>query len=126
MTRPLVSADDVRDARKRRETRLTIPAAAIVTPLARDEAARWGIELVEETAGVGGSRPGGGSAGPGRSGATGRSPATGSPARPVPHVPTCDDPGDPVERIVARVMAQVPGADPAQVREIARRVLGSP
>lgn len=111
MTRPLVSADDVRDARKRRETRLTVPAAAIVTPLARDEAARWGIELVEETAG---RSPGA------------ASPAAGSPARPVPHVPTCDDSGDPVERIVARVMAQVPGADPAQVREIARRVLGSP
>lgn len=106
MSRPLVSADDVRDARKRRETRLVLPEDAIVTPLAHDEAARWGIELVDAPE----------AAGAGRSRATGRPP--------VPHVPTCDDPGDPVDRIVARVMAQVPDADPAQVREIALRVLG--
>lgn len=122
MSRPLVSADDVRAARKRRETRLVVPAGAIVTPLARDEAARYGIELVEGD-GAGPARPDAPSTGSGR--------AAPGPSRsvdiPTPsarqHVPTCDDPSDPVERIVARVMAQVPGADPAQVREIARRVL---
>lgn len=120
MSRPLISADDVRAARKRRETRLTVPADALVTPLARDEAARWGIELVE-----------GGPTGGGSPAAPGGAPAGDRPAPSTPskgsraHVPTCDDPGDPVERIVARVMGQVPDADPAQVREIARRVLES-
>lgn len=100
MSRPLISADDVRRARERRETRLLVPPGAIVTPLARDEAARHGIELAagEEEA-----------------------PRSALPER--PHVPTCDDPGDPLERIVARVRARVPGADPEQICRIARRVL---
>lgn len=122
MSRPLISADDVRAARQRRETRLAVPADALVTPLARDEAARWGIELVEadDPAG-GGSSTGRGGSPPGRDRAAPSAPSKGSRA----HVPTCDDPGDPVEQIVARVMARVPEADPAQVREIARRVLES-
>lgn len=99
MSRPVVSADDVRRARERRETRLAVPGGAVVTPLARDEAARWGIELVEGAAGA-----------PARAGASARS-----------HVPTCDP--DDLERVVARVRARVPHADPAHVREIARRVL---
>lgn len=120
MSRPLISADDVRAARQRRETRLAVPADALVTPLARDEAARWGIELVEgDPAGGGSPTPGG--ATPDRVRAAPSTPSKGGRA----HVPTCDDPGDPVERIVARVMARVPEADPAQVREIARRVLES-
>ncbi|MDX1622487.1 MAG: hypothetical protein R3199_00695 [Gemmatimonadota bacterium] len=88
MARALISAEDVRAARRRRETRLSVPAGAIVTPLARDEASRWGIELV------------------GEAGATRES-----------------APSD-VERVVQRVLAQVPEADPEQVRTIARRLLG--
>lgn len=101
MNRPLVSADDVRDARGRRLTRLVVPAGAIVTPLARDEAARWGIELVEGTES--------------RGEGTGAAPASGARAA------TCDP--DDVDRVVRRVMAKVPDADPARVREIARRAL---
>lgn len=112
MSRPLVSADDVRAARKRRETRLVVPADAIVTPLARDEAARHGIDLVEgSTAGPAGSTSG-----------DSRIVETPTPSA-RRRVATCDAPSDPVERIVDRVMAKVPGADPDQVREIARRVL---
>lgn len=99
MSRPVVSADDVRAARKRGETRLAVPRGAIVTPLARDEAERWAIELAEVAES------------PVQAGAGVRS----------PHVPTCD-PND-LERLVARVRARVPDADTGQVREIARRVL---
>jgi len=98
VSRPLVSADDVRRARERRETRLAVPSGAIVTPLARDEAARWGIELVEE-----------------------RSPGRGRSRSDRSHAATCDP--DDVERVVRRVLAKVPDADPARVREIARRAL---
>ncbi len=97
--RPVVSADDVRAARKRRETRLLVPPGAIVTPLARDEAARWGIEIAEGTPAA--APPG--------------------PAAARVHSPTCSP--DDLERVVERVRARVPQADPAQVREIARRVL---
>ncbi|HET6341208.1 MAG TPA: hypothetical protein VFG78_03395 [Gemmatimonadota bacterium] len=96
MTRPVLSADDVRAARKRGETYLVLPEGAIVTPLARDEADRLGIELV----------------------------ATDARVLPTPggrHAATCDP--DDLERVIERVRAQVPGADPAQVREIARRIL---
>ncbi|HUP18611.1 MAG TPA: hypothetical protein VM778_01525 [Gemmatimonadota bacterium] len=110
MSRPVLSAADVRAARRRRETRLAVPAGAIVTPLARDEAARWGIELLEERAGSGTPAAGGPSAA-GSSGAPSGSPRSA----------TCD-PSD-LDRLVERVRARVPGADPAQVREIARRVL---
>ncbi|MGH7571146.1 MAG: hypothetical protein ACREMK_04795 [Gemmatimonadota bacterium] len=102
MSRPVVSAENVRAARRRGETGLPVPQGAIVTPLARDEAERFGIELSEMGAARGGSGVGGD---PGESG----------------HVPTCD-PND-LERLVERVRARVPGADPAQVREIASRVL---
>lgn len=108
MSRALISADDVRSARRRRETRLLVPPHAIVTPLARDEAARWGIELVE-----------GGEAASPDPGSGSRSRAA---ARPD-HDPTCDAPPEDVERIVRRVMAKVPEADPGQVRTIARRLL---
>lgn len=102
MTRPVVSAEDVRAARRRGETRLAVPSGGIVTPLAREEAGRSGIELVE---------------GAGTGGQPGSAPA----APPGAHVPTCDP--DDLERVVERVRERVPAADPAQVREIARRVL---
>lgn len=95
MSRPIVSAEDVRAAARRGELHLAVPADAIVTPLARDEADRRGIELVASAAGA----P---SAEPARS-------------------PTCDP--DDVERIVERVRARLPDADAAQVRDIARRLL---
>ena len=101
MPRPVVSADDVRAAHRRREHRLPIPSDAIVTPLARDEAAHWGIELVE-LAGRGESR-------------------TAGTAAPPRHVATCDP--DDLERVIERVRRQVPDADPAVVREVAQRVL---
>lgn len=97
MSRPVLSADDVRAAHRRREHRLTVPAGAIVTPLARDEAAKWGIELVEGKQ------------------VTPEAPSSAT------HVPTCDP--DDLERVVERVRARVPDADPAVVREIAERVL---
>jgi hypothetical protein len=96
VTRPVLSADDVRAARKRGETRLVVPEGALVTPLARDEADRLGIEFV----------------------------AAGDLPIPTPtdrHAATCDP--DDLERVIERVRSQVPGADPAQVREIARRIL---
>jgi hypothetical protein len=106
LNRPVISADDVRAVHRRREHRLPIPVGAIVTPLARDEAAKWGIDLVEgATSGGAGTAP------------AGISP----PASARPHVATCD-PGD-LERIIDRVRKQVPDADPALVREIAQRVL---
>ena len=94
MSRPVLSADDVRAAARRGELRLAVPADAIVTPLARDEAARRGIELVEGEV---------------------------VPVTAAPRAATCDP--DDVERIVERVGQRVPGADPAQVRDIARRLL---
>lgn len=106
VSRPLVSADDVREARRRRATRLEVPPDAIVTPLARDEAARWGIDLVE-------GEP------PGR-----RTPRATPPSSTRPRAATCDP--DDVERVVRRVLDRVPHADPAQVREIARRALEQP
>lgn len=125
MSRPLISADDVRAARRRRETRLVVPADAIVTPLARDEATRHGIDLVREPdAGSGSGAARSGTAAPEGRSAAPRSSTVESPTPSVGrHVPTCDAPTDPVERIVDRVLAKVPGADPDQVREIARRVL---
>ncbi|HEY7472715.1 MAG TPA: hypothetical protein VIE68_10260 [Gemmatimonadota bacterium] len=99
MTRPVVSAEDVRAAARKGELRLAVPADAIVTPLARDEADRRGIELVE------------------RGGRTSVTPAATSPAPSA----TCDP--DDVERIVERVRARMPNASAAQVRDIARRLL---
>lgn len=92
MTRPVVSADDVRAAHRRNEVKLQIPPGALITPLARDEASRWGIEFIDGDV-------------------------------EKQHTATCDDPGDTLEQIVARVQARVPGADPTHIREIARRVL---
>jgi hypothetical protein len=97
MSRPVLSADDVRAAARKGDLRLEIPPGAIVTPLAREEAARRGIELIE------------GRASPAPSG---KAPM---------HAATCD-PHD-VERIVERVRERVPGADAAMVRDIARRLL---
>ncbi|HKY59749.1 MAG TPA: hypothetical protein VJP59_01955 [Gemmatimonadota bacterium] len=99
MSRPVLSADDVRAARRRGETRLEVPEGALVTPLARDEAQRLGVELVQAGVGAGSATP--------------------PPVR--PHTATCDP--DDLERVIERVRAQVPGADPVQVREIARRIL---
>lgn len=101
MTRPVFSAEDVRAAARRGDLRLVVPPDAIVTPLARDEAARRGIELVEgEEASM--------------------LPPTAA-ANPSRRSATCDP--DDVERIVERVRARMPGADAAQVRDIARRLL---
>jgi hypothetical protein len=102
MSRPVVSADDVRAAARKGELKLAVPADAIVTQLARDEAARRGSDLIETDAAtvVPASRAGG------------VAPTRGA---------TCDP--DDVERIVERVRARAPGADSAQVREIARRLL---
>ena len=104
MSRPVLSAEDIRAAARKGELRLAVPAGAIVTPLARDEAVRRGIELVEER---------GSSAVP--------SPSPGSTSLAPPRSSTCDP--DDVERIVERVRARVPGAETAQVRDIARRLL---
>lgn len=100
MSRPVVSAEDVRAAARRGELQLAMPADAIVTPLARDEASRHGVELV-----VGQEAP------------RGSDPLRADRSRAA----TCDP--DDVERIVERVRARVPGADPGQVRDIARRLL---
>lgn len=94
MSRPVFSAEDVRAAARKGELRIRVPGDAIVTPLARDEAARRGIELVESESALMAS---------------------------APHSATCDP--DDVERIVERVQTRLPGADAAQVREIARRLL---
>jgi hypothetical protein len=99
VSRPVVSAEDVRAAHRRREHRLVVAPDAIVTPLARDEAAKWGIELV--------------------AGAPRAEPA--APGRGERRSATCDP--DDLERVIERVRARVPEADPAVVREIARRVL---
>lgn len=96
MNRSVVSAEDVRAAHRRREHRLVVATDAIVTPLARDEAAKWGIDLV-----------------------TGE--AAARPAAGAKRSATCDP--DDLERVIERVRARVPEADPAVVREIARRVL---
>lgn len=102
MSRPVISAEDVRAAARRGELSFAVPADAIVTPLARDEAARRGIDLIETSTASGVSPPRAGDVAPARSA-------------------TCDP--DDVERIVERVRARVPGTDSAQVREIARRLL---
>ena len=104
MSRPVVSAEDVRAAARRGELQLAVPAYAIVTPLARDEADRRGIELVE----AGSTLPD-------------NARAAGTPSPGQAPSPTCDP--DDVERIVERVRARLPSADAAQVRDIARRLL---
>lgn len=95
-SRPVVSADDVRAVHRDGSFQLVIPANALITPLAREEADRHGIELVER-------------------GKTPNPPNTGC------HIPTCD-PSD-VERVVERVRGLVPEADATQVRQIVERVL---
>ncbi len=95
MSRPVVSAEDVRAAARKGDLRLELPAGAIVTPLARDEAARRGIELVEGEATAGGKS--------------------------LRRAATCDP--DDLERVVERVRERLPDADPALVRDIARRLL---
>ena len=104
MSRPVFSADDVRAAARQGELRVAVPVNAIVTPLARDEAARRGIELVE---------------GSSSTGAFAAPRTTISPS--MSRSGTCDP--DDIERIVERVRERVPGAEPAQVRDIARRLL---
>lgn len=96
--RPVVSADDVRAIHRDGRFQLLVPENAIVTPLAREEADRHGIELVSKA-------------------------NTSSPTPPVAdrHVPTCDP--DDVERVVERVRGLVPEASATQVRQIAERVL---
>ena len=106
MSRPVFSAEDVRAAARRGELTLAVPPDAIVTPLARDEAARRGIELVEAVPGAAAASTSTAAAG-----------LAGFPSRSA----TCDP--DDVERIVERVRARMPGADASQVRDIARRLL---
>jgi hypothetical protein len=95
-SRPVVSADDVRAVHRDGSFQLVVPENALITPLAREEADRHGIELVER-------------------GKTPNPPAAGR------HIPTCN-PSD-VERVVERVRGLVPEADATQVRQIAKRVL---
>jgi hypothetical protein len=95
-SRPVVSADDVRAVHRDGSFQLVVPENAIITPLAREEADRYGIELVKR-------------------GETRNPPVAGH------HIPTCD-PSD-VERVVERVRDLVPEADATQVRQIAERVL---
>ena len=96
--RPVVSADDVRAIHRDGGVQLLVPEHAIVTPLAKEEADRHGIELVDQT--------------------SKRSPTLPASDR---HVPTCNP--DDVERVVERVRGLVPEADETQVRQIAERVL---
>lgn len=91
--RTVISADDVRSARRAGELRVVVPPTAIITPLAREEAARWGIELLSAAE-----------------------------APPPAEARGSKDPED-VERIVARVRGLVPDADPEVIRQIARSVL---
>jgi hypothetical protein len=107
VSRPVFSAEDVRAAARRGELTLAVPPDAIVTPLARDEAARRGIELVESV--------------PGAVGAPTSTDRAASLAGSSTRSATCDP--DDVERIVARVRARMPGADASQVQDIARRLL---
>ena len=97
-SRPVVSADDVRAIHRDGGIQLLVPEHAIVTPLAKEEADRHGIELVDQAR---------------------RQP----PTSPVSHrhVPTCNP--DDVERVVERVRDLVPEANATQVRQIAERVL---
>ena len=95
-SRSVVSADDVRAVHRDGRFQLVVPDNALITPLAREEADRHGIELVE-----GGKTP--------------TPPTTGR------HVPTCDS--SDVERVVERVRGLVPEADATQVRQIVERVL---
>ncbi|MDR0466062.1 MAG: hypothetical protein LBH94_01755 [Deltaproteobacteria bacterium] len=53
MSKPLITAHDVREARKAGRTEIAVPLGAIVTPQAKDDARDYGIRLVAET-----SRPG--------------------------------------------------------------------
>ena len=107
MSRPVFSAEDVRAAARRGELTLAVPPDAIVTPLARDEAARRGIELVESV--------------PGAAGAPTSTDRAASLAGSSTRSASCDP--DDVERIVERVRARMPGADASQVRDIAQRLL---
>lgn len=95
-SRPIVSADDVRAVHRDGSFQLVVPDNALITPLAREEADRHGIELVKR-------------------GDTPHPPATGR------HIPTCDK--SDVERVVERVRGLVPEADATQVRQIVERVL---
>lgn len=92
-SRPVVSADDVRAARRTGAVQVEVPPGAIVTPLAREEASRWGIDLVP----------------PAEIATTPDEPGS--------------DPSSDVDRIVERVRGLVPDADPEVVRQIARNVL---
>lgn len=96
-SRPVVSADDVRAVHRDGSFQLIVPENAIITPLAREEADRHGIELID------------------RAKSSPKPPATGH------HAATCDP--DDVERVVERVRGLVPEADAIQVRQIAERVL---
>ena len=48
MAKPIISAHELREARKAGRTEIVVPFGAIVTPQARDDAREFGIMLVEE------------------------------------------------------------------------------
>ena len=51
MAKPIITANAVREARKEGRTEMAVPAGAIVTPQAGDDARKFGIRLVKETSG---------------------------------------------------------------------------
>jgi len=55
MAKPVFTANDVRQARKAGQMHITLPAGAIVTPQARDDAREFGIRLSEEAASTAGN-----------------------------------------------------------------------
>ena len=46
MVKPLITANEVREARQEGRTEIAVPSGAIVTPQARDDACQFGIRIV--------------------------------------------------------------------------------
>jgi hypothetical protein len=49
MAKTLITAHEVREARKEGRTEIVVPLGAIITPQARDDAGEFGIRLAGET-----------------------------------------------------------------------------